>query len=241
MSVRTCILIPALTVAAALALSGCAPLPGLPGPRVTEDREVESVESVVVRTSGDLRVTVGDTPSLRITAPATVMDRLTSEIVAGELVLGARAPYPGLRGAEIDYDLVVPRLTGVLVQGSSDVDADFTGADRVRITIEGSGDVEATGIDAAEVVSSIEGSGDISLSGAADELRIVISGSGDVDADDLVSEVARVEVSGSGDVEVHATASLDAEISGSGWIRYSGAARVTSDVSESGSIVASRG
>jgi hypothetical protein len=239
MTSRARILAPSLALAAGtvLVLAGCAPVLGLGGPRVSDDRRIEVVESVVVATSGDLRVTVGETPSLRITAPAAVIDRLTSDIVDGELVLGVRGPWFG--AAEIDYELVLPVLTGVLVAGSSDVEADFTGADRVRIAIEGSGDIEAAGIAAAEVVSSIEGSGDITLTGTAEEQRIEIDGSGNVDAEDLVSRVSRVDISGSGDVEVHATVSLDAAISGSGWIRYSGDPRVVSDVSGSGTVAAS--
>lgn len=239
MTTRTRILAPVLLAASALALSGCAPVFGAAsGPRVSEDRGIEAVESVVIETGGNLRVTLGDEPSLRIAAPSGVMSRLTSEVVGDELVLGARGPLWGFGSGRIEYELVVPRMSEVTVKGSSDVDADFAGADRVTITIEGSGDVEAVGIDAAEVITVIDGSGDVALSGTADEQRIEISGSGNVDAEDLVSRDARVEISGSGDVEVHATGTLDAEISGSGQIRHSGGSRVTSDVSGSGEVVA---
>ena len=40
----------------------------------------------------------------------------------------------------------MPRLSSVTVQGSSDVDADFTGADEVAIEIDGSGDVTGTSV-----------------------------------------------------------------------------------------------
>ena len=232
------LLVPALLSVTLLALAGCAPVFSASGPRVSEDRDIDAVESVVIKTDGDLTVTVGDTPSLRITAPASVLDRLTSEVDGDTLVLGARAPFFGFGGADVRYELVVPRLTDVTVEGSSDVDADFRGADDVSIVIEGSGEVTGSGIDAKTVTLTIDGSGDIELTGTVDEQDIEVSGSGDIDTDELISRATRIEISGSGDAELHATETLDAEISGSGEIRYAGEPQVTSDVSGSGAVVA---
>jgi hypothetical protein len=234
------ILIPVLLApVVAVALAGCVMLPGpsAVGPRVSEDRDIESVESVLVRTDGDLNVTVGDTPSLEITAPRDVLDRLTSEIVDGVLVLDVEGPRFGFSWGEITYDLVVPLLSEVAIEGSSDVTADFSGADDIRIVIDGSGDIVGTGIDAETVTSSISGSGDIELTGTTDEQSLEIDGSGDFGGADLISRDATVEIAGSGDVEVHATGTLRAEISGSGEVRYTGGAAVTSEISGSGSVI----
>lgn len=229
----------ALSAVAVVALAGCVPVwapPAASGPRVSDDRTIEAVEAVEVRTDGDLTVTVGDTPSLTITAPQGAMNRLTSDIVDGVLVLGVASPHWGIGLGDISYQLTVPKLSSVSIEGSSDVDADFTGADEVRIEIDGSGDVDGHGIDAQLVRTEVSGSGDIELTGRTDEQEIDIAGSADFAGDDLISRVVRVSISGSGDVEVHATETLDAEISGSGQIRYRGGASVTSDVSGSGSV-----
>jgi hypothetical protein len=225
-----------------LALAGCVPVfgPVALGPRVTDDRDIESVESVLVRTDGNLSVSVGDTPSLEITAPQNVLDRLTSEIVDGVLVLDIKGPHFGplySDGYGITYELTVPRLSELAIEGSSDVQADFSGADDVRIIIDGSGDVTGTGVEADRVTSSIAGSGDIDLTGTADEQSLEIDGSGDFGGQDLISRDATVEIAGSGDVEVHATGTLRADISGSGEIRYTGGATVSSEVSGSGSVI----
>ncbi|HWM33913.1 MAG TPA: head GIN domain-containing protein [Pseudolysinimonas sp.] len=230
------LVLPAVAAAALLALAGCAPVLPLSGPRISEDRPIEAVDSVVVETSGDLTVTVGDTPSLRITAPSGVMSRLTSEISGDELVLGARGPFAGFGARDIRYELVVPRLSQVHVKGSSDVEADFTGADDVTVVIEGSGEVSGTGVAATAVELVIDGSGDIELTGTTDTQRIEVSGSGDIDTAGLVSRATRIEISGSGDAELHVTDTLDAAISGSAEIRYTGDPRVRSEVSGSGEV-----
>ena len=229
----------ALSAVAVVALAGCAPVWAVPfasGPRISDDRSIEAVDAVEIRTSGDLVVTVGDTPSLTITAPQSVMGRLTSDIVDGVLVLGTTAPHWGWGLGDISYQLTVPKLSAVSVEGSSDVDADFTGADEVTIEIDGSGDITGTGIDAQTVRTEVSGSGDIELTGRTDQQELEIDGSADVEAGDLVSRVVRVSISGSGDVEVNATETLDAELSGSGQVRYRGGASVTSDISGSGSV-----
>lgn len=233
------ILIPVLAAAAlGVSLTGCVPIfhPGN-GSRVTDDRDIQNIESVEVRTDGDLTVTVGDTPSLTITAPKNVIDRLTSDVVDGVLVLGVKSPQFGFDMGDIDYELTVPKLSAVSIEGSSDVTADFTGADEVTIDIDGSGDVHGEGIAAKTVTTSVDGSGDIELTGTTDTQTIRIDGSADFGGADLVSRATTIDLSGSGDIEVNATETLDVDLSGSGEVRYRGGAKVQSDISGSGNVV----
>jgi hypothetical protein len=228
--------VPALLLAASLtaALAGCVYLP-ISGPRVTEDRDVDDFTAIVLKTDGNVVVTLGDTPSLTIKARQGVMSLLTSEVENGVLTLSVNGPHLGL--GEVDYAVTVPMISDVTIDGAGDIDADFSGARDIHIAISGSGDIQGTGIDASTVVSSIEGSGDIELTGRADDHSLEIDGSGNFDGQDFVTENAGVSISGSGDVEVNVTGQLRAEISGSGEIRYTGGADVSSDVSGSGSVV----
>ena len=226
----------ALLLAASVtaALAGCVYVP-ISGPRVTEDRDVDDFTAIVLKTDGDVVVTLGDTPALTITARPAAMGLLTSEVQGDVLVLSVNGPHLGL--GEVDYAITVPMVSDITIDGSGDVVTDFTGADDIHVAIAGSGDIEGTGVDAATVVSSIEGSGDIELTGRADDHTLEIDGSGNFDGQDFVTENAAVSISGSGDVEVNVTGKLRAEISGSGEIRYTGGAEVDSDISGSGSVV----
>jgi hypothetical protein len=226
----------ALLLAASLtaALAGCVYVP-IGGPRVTEDREVDGFTAIVLKTDGDVVVTIGDTPSLTIKARQAAMPLLTSEVQDGVLTLSVNGPHLGL--GDVDYAVTVPEISDLTIEGSGDFEADFTGADDVHIAISGSGDITGTNIDASTVTTSIEGAGDIELTGRADDHSLEIDGSGNFDGQDFVTENAGVSISGSGDVEVNVTGQLRAEISGSGEIRYTGGADVSSDVSGSGSVV----
>jgi hypothetical protein len=242
MTTRTRIIAPVLLSSAlVVALAGCVPvwgMTGAQGPRVTDERDIDLADSVVLETSGDLVVTVGDEPALTITAPEGMLDRLTSEVVDGTLVLGMKGPGWGSWLGDVTYELTVPTLSDVQVEGSGDVEADFTGAETVRVAIEGSGDVTGTGIDATDVEATIDGSGEIDLAGTTETQRLEIAGSGSIDTDQLESRDAVVEIGGTGDVDVYVTETLDAEISGTGELRHRGGATVTSDVSGLGDIIA---
>ena len=237
MSTNRILLLPVLAVGAlALALTGCAvPVPS--GPVVSEDRLVAAdVHAVVLATSGNLEVVIGDETTLTITAPERLLDHLTSDSADGVLTLGT-VGGPILNAFDsIRYTLTLPLIDALQLEGSGDAEVDFDGAENVEISIDGSGDVRAAGIDAHAVRVAISGSGDAKVSGAADDGEFAIDGSGDLDASDLRVGTGAADVSGSGDLSVHAVDTLDASISGSGEIRYAGTPRLASDISGSGSI-----
>ena len=231
------ILVPVVALSAlALVLAGCAvPVPS--GPLQTDDRVVAAdVHAVSLETSGRLDVVIGDQPGLTISAPARLIDRLTSESVDGVLTLGSTGGPFFNAFDSIRYTLTLPAVDALHILGSGDSDIDFAGADQVEIRIDGSGDVRAVGIDAGDVNIAIAGSGDVSASGAADHGEFTVDGSGDLDASELKVSTGTVDISGSGDVSVDATNRLDAQVSGSGEVDYRGSPQLVSDVSGSGSV-----
>lgn len=204
------------------------------GPPVTQERQIEDVTAVVLVTSGDLVISIGE-PSLTVTAPAEVIDTLTSESGDDLLVLGSTGVKvtPG----EIRYELTLPAVTTIRVSGSGDAEIDFSTASEVHVSVDGSGDVDGTGIDASTASISLSGSGDIDLDGTVDGVSARIDGSGDIDVSDLTALDAFVDISGTGEVRVNASRMLKADISGTGTVYYSGEAEVTSDITGTGSVV----
>lgn len=228
---------------------------GAGGPRATVTREIDPVTSVEIGTSGTMEVSVGEEPSLTITAGEEVLDRITA-VVHGD-TLEIDLPGAWINVGTIRYELVVPALAGVSIEGSADVRGELAPAgEPVQIRIDGSGDVDLTGAAGSSVSVAIDGSGDIALEDvAADDAEVVIDGSGnvtlrgtsttltvaipgsgDVDAGDLVAQDVTVDVGGSGTVLVHAERTLDGRIDGSGDVLYRGDPEVTTDVDGSGDI-----
>jgi len=224
------LVIPAVTV---LALSGCS-FAGARGPAVSQEREIDTATVVVLDTSGDLEISEGE-PSLVIYAPASVLEQLTAEVVGGELQLGAKPGMPDFLFGDIRYELSLPSLERIEINGSGDVDSDLPG-ENLDIEINGSGDLSMGSIDASAVIVEISGSGDVELSGRSTELSIEIDGSADVDAEDLETERVSVEIDGSAEVDVSASDTLAVSISGAGSVNYAGRPQLTQEISGSGEV-----
>ncbi len=223
----------ALPAVALVALSGCAFAPR--GPLVSESRDLDAATSVVLDTSGDLTIREGE-PSLVITAPAEVLDRLTSSVEDGVLVLGVQPGTPGFLLGRINYELTLPGLAGIEINGAGDVESDVPTADTLRLEINGAGDLRVDGIDTSEVALDISGSGDVELTGRTDDLSIEVDGSGDVRADELDSVQVTVTVNGVGDIRVAASETLTVSIAGAGSVTYYGTPQVNQDIAGVGSV-----
>jgi hypothetical protein len=223
-----------LAAASVLCLVGCVPVVAT-GPTTSEDREIGEVTAVSLETSGDLSIAEGE-PSLVIHAPSEALERLTSETDGETLRLGT-TPGPAIVVGVIRYELTVPDLKAIDLNGSGDVTATVSSADALRLDIDGSGDVEWTGLDAESVTIRVAGSGDVEVAGVTSTLDIDLDGSGDIDAGALRSQDAVVSIAGSGDVDVAASDTLSAAISGSGRVTYSGDPAVSAAISGSGDVV----
>lgn len=223
----------ALLTALPLLAAGCALLADT-GPRQTSQRSIADVSGVRLQTSGTLSITHGETTSLSVTAGRNVIDRLTSEVDDGVLVLAldGHVEYLG----SVSYALVVPELDRLEVAGSGDVAARDLRSNALSITIEGSGGVTLSGLDVEQFDVTVAGSGTVQAGGSATRQDVRIQGSGDYDADRLDSRQAQVTVSGAGNASVRATDSLDAVVNGSGDIRYTGDPRVSRRIEGSGDI-----
>jgi hypothetical protein len=219
------------SVLAAVTLSGCTLAHG---PVSSEERDIDLATTVVLDVSGDVTISEGE-PALVIHASQSVLDLLTSDVRDGVLTLGAGPRTPSFLLGEIRYELTLPGIERIEINGSGDIDSDVPAGD-LEIEINGSGDIDLSSIDASRVSLEISGSGDVELKGSTDEFAISIHGSGDIACDDLDAARVSVDIDGGGDVDVAASETLDVSISGSGTVVYSGRPEITQDISGSGEV-----
>ena len=221
-------------VLVAVSLTGCSSV--IAGEPVTENRAVGEFTAVSIGGSGSLSITVGETASLSITAPQKTLDTISVTTLSG--VLEIDTDHSGSAGdAPIIYMLTVPFVDGVIVRGSANVTADFTGASDVSIETRGSGSVTGTGLEADHAQTTVRGSGGIKIVGTVAMLSIVVTGSGDYEGPELESRECTVDVAGSGSAEVNVTKTLAIDLRGSGNVAHTGGAEVTSDIAGSGEVI----
>ncbi len=206
------------------------------------DRHLSGFNAVNVAGSFDVQITQSSTESVKVEAPAEVMDHIMTEVNGGVLKIYNKHDswdWSGWWGhhKKIIIYVSVKDINSIYISGSGDVAfRNGLSANSLKLRISGSGDMVGK-VDAKTVECSITGSGDMSLSGHAESSTVDLVGSGDYNAKNMLTVSTAVRVSGSGDAEVNASDKIDAAIHGSGDIHYTGAARnVSTSKTGSGDI-----
>jgi hypothetical protein len=226
-----------LVIAAGTLLTGCETGAFAdPGPTRTEQRPVDGVHAVDLRTSGDLTITTGATPKLTITAGRTTLGYLTSTVDDGTVVLDSRSGHN--TSGDIHYELTLPTLDGVVIAGSGSAHGTVVAGGSFTVTVSGSGSAALDGLAVTTVTVQLSGSGDIHLTGTTDAQAVQLDGSGTYLGSDLTSHTSDVRIDGSGNAHVNAINQLDAQISGSGNISYTGTPALTTQISGNGTVSA---
>jgi hypothetical protein len=199
-------------VIAALGLTGCAI--GDDGPRTTQTRDVAAFTRIDNRASVDVQLRVGGPTHVRVRAGKNVIDDVHTQVTDG--TLHVTYDHHGLGGNGVVIEASVPKLTGVDVSGS--------------------GNLDAAGIDTDALDIRSDGSADIDMQGTVDRLTLNLDGSGDAHLSDLTAREARVSAGGSGDTDLRAAQRLDVAVDGSGDVRYYGDPTLTQHDDGSGDV-----
>jgi len=196
-----------------LVVSGCQCLTGS-GNVVSEERTVESFDSIKILGSGNVYFSQGEASPLVISGDDNLLEHVKTYVSGGTLIVEPKECFT--RG-KITVTVSTPTIK--------------------RLTIEGSGKMEAmNGITSDSLDVSISGSGNVRLMGTITDMRTHIMGSGKIEAYDVVSQNSNVRIDGSGTVYVNAAQELDVTILGSGTVMYKGTPQVSQSVSGSGKI-----
>jgi hypothetical protein len=185
----------------------------------TQVREVPTFHAVELAGSSNVVIRAGEKQSVVVRADDNLLDRVTTEVKAGTLVLGT-TPGSMTTKSPMSVEIGVPELTS--------------------LTLNGSGNIVVTNVSTDRLDVSLPGSGTLTADGTATKLDLSVGGSGSVQFARLVAKDAHVGVSGSGAAFVTATRSLTASVSGTGAIIYTGNPQsVTKNVTGSGAVTGS--
>ena len=220
--------------------TGCGAVRGS-GPVVEETRDVSDFTGVELATAGNLTIELGESESLRIEAPADLMEFIETEVQGDTLVIDTR-PSVGIRlrsRQAINYYLTVKELDQITISSSGNIEAPDLEAGRFSATISSSGDMDMGDLDADTLLVRIASSGSLSMGDLrADRIEVDLSGSGNLDVAGGEVEKQEVTITSSGDYRARGLESAEAEVrltsSGSATIRVR--ERLSARLSSSGSL-----
>jgi hypothetical protein len=206
------------------------------------DRHLSGFNAINVAGPYDVYIKQGAAESVKVEAPADMIDRILTEVNGGVLKIYSRHNnwnwgFSWGHHRKIVIYVVAKDLNSINISGSGDVSfKDGITANSLKLRITGSGDMTGR-VEAKTLESSITGSGDMRLSGHAENSAVSVVGSGDFTGRNLITVNSSVRVSGSGDAYVNASQRVDAAVNGSGDVHYSGTAKnINSKKSGSGDI-----
>jgi len=186
------------------------------GVAAIQTRHLQAFDAVQLAGANTVVIRVGDRQSITVHADDNLLDRVTTRVETGNLVIG-NAPGSFTTRSPMRVDITVPTLTA--------------------LTLAGSGTISASGIDTSRLRVVLSGSGVIRAGGSTGQLEVTVPGSGDAQLEELVARDVDAVVNGSGRIVVTPTRSLHAEVPGSGAILYTGnPAHVTTSVTGSGIV-----
>ena len=186
-------------------------------------RSVTPFKTIDARGPVSLVVEVGKTHSVRVEGSQKFIDRVTSEVVNGEL----RLDFEDKRKGNVDIKdgervvVTMPEL------------ASFRG--------EGAGLMVLNNVRGDNFDVNYRGAGSLQMNGRVGHLRLNAEGVGEVVAKDLVAQDADVTFRGIGEVSVHARNRLNASVQGLGNLTYYGKPQsVSRSVSGIGNVTAAK-
>jgi Putative auto-transporter adhesin, head GIN domain len=207
-----------------------------------QDRHLSGFNAVDAEGSVDVYIVQGQTESVKVEAPADMMDHIITEVQGTTLRIhdkNSSGWHWGNWGThkKIAVYVSVREIHEIGITGSGDVYfKEGIRANSLRIRVSGSGDVQGI-VETKTLDCSISGSGDMKLAGHAEQSNVSVSGSGDYSARGLATQNTAVRVSGSGDANINVSNNLEAAVSGSGDVSYTGGAQhVVKSKSGSGDI-----
>ncbi len=193
-----------------------------------DTRSVEGfdVDTVVLRSSDELRITQGDANRLLVKGSSRYLDLQPFYVRGKTLTLGLSKD--GKRSRGLQFLLEISSLRSVTLQGSGDIWIDPLTVDDLEANVAGSGTIHLYEINAKDLYLQVGGSGGIQLAGASvEELDVEVAGSGGIDLGKLTVTRMAVGLAGSGEVKAARESSagmvesLDLSIAGSGEVNLS--------------------
>lgn len=185
------------------------------GTAVTETRNVGVFTRVDLVGASTVTIGVGGEQQVVVRADDNLVDRVTTEVRGGTLVVGSTGSFE--TAVPMSVQVTVPSLDAVRLSGSGTLAVDGHELETLAIALSGAG--------------TIRGAGTVTT------LDVDLSGAGNVELGQLRARDAAVSVSGTGSVVVHVTGTLDADVSGTGSIAYTGEPdRVSKEITGTGSV-----
>jgi len=192
--------------------------PSADSPQASQARAVPAFHGLDLAGVLSADVTLGKPASVTISGDADLIDKVTTTVKDGVLVVDTE---------ELHH----------VHRRNMHLHATVTAPDLSSLAVSGTGSIAVTGVANSRLALDVSGTGAVKVSGSTAALHVQLSGTGEVAGRDLAASDVVVDIRGTGAARLNATHSVEARISGTGSLSVSGhPAQVKKTVTGLGSI-----
>jgi hypothetical protein len=191
-------LAPAFALLLALGIARAEPSDSADPPQATQPRTVPAFHGIDLAGVLAIEVTVGKPASVTISGDADLVDKVTTTVKDGVLVIKT------------------PEHRRDQHRRHRRLHAAVTAPDLSSLAITGTGTIKATGVANDRLAVDVPGTGALTVSGSTGALSVRLGGTGEVTGEDLAARDLVVDIDGTGSARLNATRSVDARITGTG-------------------------
>ena len=205
-------------------------------------REVESFDSVILNTVGDVNLTFGTEQELVVTVDHNLLKFITTDVTGGVLVIDRNVPNDvKVTGQSLMIDVTMSSLKSLTLDengvGSFTTDSSKFQVENVNLDLAGVGNMDLELEIEQRLHLQLTGVGNVTLVGSADRFDCEHSAVGNVEAFGLAVNHCTVVSSGVGDTKINVASSLDVTIDSTGSVYYKGRPSIDSLITGTGQLI----
>lgn len=205
---------------------------------VSINEDLAEFTEIDIEAAGPIILIQGDTHSIQIEGPKSIVDGITFEVRNGVLVIKhSREIWDWI--TDRDYPTITitfENLTRFVFEGGSELVANDLQGDSLSIVVQGGASLDMANLNVRALEMDIQGGTDIDISGQAGTQTLKFAGGTNYDAEDLQSASVSLHIEGAVSATVWATDTLDLDLNGAYDVKYYGSPSVTQSIQGIGNV-----
>jgi len=211
----------------------------------SETRSLSNFDEISVATGIDATIVSGNKNEIKITAKGVDLDKVSSEISNGELVVKIKRKWNDWSSRKTDVTAVITyaqELEGVSSSSGASVHSENSiVSDKLELDASSGSSLEVA-VQCREVIVEISSGARIETSGSTSDLTIDMSSGSTYKGYDLSAKNANIEGSSGASAQISVNNSLEADVSSGASVKYKGSpSNKDIDKSSGGSVRSSGG
>jgi len=205
---------------------------------VSVNENLADFTEIDIEGAGPIFLIQGDTHTIQIDGPKSIVEDITFEVRNGVLVIKHSGDMWDWI-TENDFPTITitfEKLTRFVFEGGSELVANDLQGDSLSVVMEGGASLDMLNLNVNTLEMDVQGGTDIDISGVAGVQTLKFAGGTNYDAENLKSATVSLNIEGVVSATIWVTDTLDLDLSGAYDVKYYGSPSVTQSIQGVGNV-----